>query len=281
MKINIQAMKESAKHTFTIGKILVKKHAPLGFVILGSVGVVATAVTTYQAAKKIDKKVDKFNERIEEGEDITKREMVMEISKDLVAPVLTGALTIASFTAAYCIQNNRIKALTSVLALATEEHRRYRSRARDILDEETFKKIDTPTRTVTKNIDGKDKEVTEAAESDFYGRWIATSSKYVSDSPEYMEQLIKITSEKADNIINTKGILLFNELMDLFGFDNVAASLPYGWTDIDGFFVSYDEVMIFDDKLGVERPEFYVRWQIPRNLYDTTQLNDLFKRRSV
>ena len=207
--------------TLAIGKILAKKHAPLGFVILGSVGVVATAVTTYQAAKKIDKKVDKFNERIEEGEDITKREMVMEISKDLVAPVLTGALTIASFTAAYCIQNNRIKALTSVLALATEEHRRYRSRARDILDEETFKKIDTPTRTVTKNINGKDKEVKEAMESDFYGRWMATSSKYVSDSPEYVEQLIKVLSEEAYSVLNSSPNLLYNELMDIFGFDNV------------------------------------------------------------
>ena len=266
---------KNMKHTYVTGKILAKKHAPLALAITAGVGFVATAVTAYQSAKKVDKTLAHFEELQEEGIVVNKRDMAIAVAKDVATPVILGVTSTACLVLSYTIQNNRLKAVTAALALVTEEHERYRLRAKEILDEATFKRIDTPIETKTIETEDGEKEVSIIKEGDFYGKWFCYSHEYVADSPAYNEQWIREVEIKATEIIMKKGVLMFNELQELLGFDNISNSLPFGWTDNDGFFLEFDEHVVWNEKLQMDEPQLYVRWTTPRNLYSTTSFKNL------
>lgn len=268
---------KNMKHTYVTGKILAKKHAPLALAITAGVGFVATAVTAYQSAKKVDKTLAHFEELQEEGIVVNKRDVAIAVAKDVATPVILGVTSTACLVLSYTIQNNRLKAVTAALALVTEEHERYRLRAKEILDEATFKRIDTPIETKTIETEDGEKEVSIIKEGDFYGKWFCYSHEYVADSPAYNEQWIREVEMKAAEIIMKKGVLMFNELQEMLGFDNVSNSLPFGWTDNDGFFLEFDEHVVWNEKLQMDEPQLYVRWTTPRNLYSTTSFKNLLK----
>ena len=189
--VNLSNITTKTRKTYNVVKILGKKHAPVILMGIGAAGLVATAVTSYRAAKKVDKKVTEFEELKSKGIVVEKREMAIEIGKELAVPVLIGTASLGCILLSYNIQNNRLKALTTALAVATEEHSRYRLRAKEILDESTFKKVDAPTEVAKVEIDGKEKEVAKIVEGDFYGKWFIHSREYVADSPVYNEQFIR------------------------------------------------------------------------------------------
>ena len=277
VKNAINVAGKNVKHTYVTSKILAKKHAPLALAITAGVGFVATAVSAYKSAKKVDKTFEHFETLREEGVEVNNKDIVIAVAKDVATPVILGVTSTACLVLSYAIQNNRLKAVTAALALATEEHERYRLRAKDILDEITFKKVDTPMATKTIETEDGEKEVTVIKEGDFYGKWFCYSTEYVADSPAYNEQWIREVELKATQIIMTKGVLMFNELQDLLGFDNVSNSLPFGWTDNDGFFLEFDEHVVWNEHLQMDEPQLYVRWTTPRNLYSTTGFKDLLK----
>ena len=277
VKNAINVAGKNMKHTYVTGKILAKKHAPLALAITAGVGFVATAVTAYQSAKKVDKTLAHFEELQEENIVVNKRDVAIAVAKDVATPVILGVTSTACLVLSYTIQNNRLKAVTAALALVTEEHQRYRLRAKEILDEATFKRIDTPIETKTIETEEGEKEVSIIKEGDFYGKWFCYSHEYVADSPAYNEQWIREVEMKANDIIMKKGVLMFNELQEMLGFDNVSNSLPFGWTDNDGFFLEFDEHVVWNEKLQMDEPQLYVRWTTPRNLYSTTSFKDLLK----
>lgn len=277
VKNTLNVAGKNMKHTYVTGKILAKKHAPLALAITAGVGFVATAVTAYQSAKKVDKTLAHFEELQEEGIVINKRDVAIAVAKDVATPVILGVTSTACLVLSYTIQNNRLKAVTAALALVTEEHERYRLRAKEILDEATFKRIDTPIEIKTIETEDGEKEVSIIKEGDFYGKWFCYSHEYVADSPAYNEQWIREVEIKANEIIMKKGVLMFNELQEMLGFDNVSNSLPFGWTDSDGFFLEFDEHVVWNEKLQMDEPQLYVRWTTPRNLYSTTSFKNLLK----
>lgn len=277
VKNTLNVAGKNMKHAYVTGKILAKKHAPLALAITAGVGFVATAVTAYQSAKKVDKTLAHFEELQEEGIVVNKRDVAIAVAKDVATPVILGVTSTACLVLSYTIQNNRLKAVTAALALVTEEHERYRLRAKEILDEATFKRIDTPIETKTIETEDGEKEVSIIKEGDFYGKWFCYSHEYVADSPAYNEQWIREVELKANQIIMKKGVLMFNELQEMLGFDNVSNSLPFGWTDNDGFFLEFDEHVVWNEKLQMDEPQLYVRWTTPRNLYSTTSFKNLLK----
>ena len=277
LKNTISVARKNVKHTYVTSKILAKKHAPLALAIGAGVGFVATAVTAYQSAKKVDKTLAHFEELQEEDIVVNKRDVAIAVAKDVATPVILGVTSTACLVLSYTIQNNRLKAVTAALALVTEEHERYRLRAKEILDEATFKRIDTPIETKTIETEDGEKEVSIIKEGDFYGKWFCYSHEYVADSPAYNEQWIREVELKANQIIMKKGVLMFNELQEMLGFDNVSNSLPFGWTDNDGFFLEFDEHVVWNEKLQMDEPQLYVRWTTPRNLYSTTSFKNLLK----
>lgn len=274
-KFDIKKTTNSVRKGFHSTKLLVKQHAPIILTITGAVGLVATTVTAVQAGKKVERTVNFLEDKKRAGEEVTRREVVTEVAKDVALPVLLGTASLACFALSYSIQNKRLQAVTAALTIATEEHQRYRLRAKEILDEETFRRLDNPTttKTVTTIEDGEEveKEVAIPDEGDFYGRWFLYSEHYASDDPNYNIHHVRDAQEMAHKALMTKGVLLYGELMDLLGFDHDRAHLPFGWTDSDAFYLEWTENMVWSDKLQIEVPELYVRWAIPKNLYGTRQ----------
>lgn len=277
LKNSSKTLKSNAKHFYSTSKILAKKHAPLALAIASGVGFVATAVTAYQSAKKVDKTLTKYEVMESIGEEYSRKDMAIDIAKDIATPVILGATSTACLVLSYTIQNNRLKAVTAALAVVTEEHERYRLKAKEILDEEVFKKLDAPVeKKVIKTEEGEEKEVEVAKEGDFYGRWFVYSREY-TDDPSYNEQWVRSVEEECVKKIMSNGVLMYNELMDMLGFDNISNSLPFGWTDNDGFFLEYEEHITWNDKIQDYEPQLYIRWTTPRNLYSTVGFKDLLK----
>ena len=271
--INFADLAKNSRRGLVAAKNFGIKHAPLALVIAGGVGLVATAVTSYQAAKKVDKTLEKFEEMKEDGIVPSKVEIATEVAKDIAIPVLLGVTSCAAIGLSYAIQNNRLKAVTAALAVITEEHSRYRKRAKEILDEETFKRLDTPhdTRKITiTDEDGNEIETTVEVPSEglFYGAYFKNSNLNSPGEPEYNERTIQ---EIYNEILIPKmakwGELTFPYVLEQLGFEVPSAALPFFWSDTDQFYIEWDTFDMWDEEAKAMVPQTYVRWKRPRNRY--------------
>lgn len=282
MKFNVNAIKSTAKTTWVTTKILGKKYAP--YILLGA-GLVGYGYSVYEgikSGKKLEATKAKYEQMDAQGDQYSHMEVVADIAKDVAVPVAVATASTAAIVLGFAIQTNRLKAVSAALAMVTEEHARYRLRAKTVLDEEIFKKIDAPLETKTVEVDGEEIEVESIVpnEGDFYGMWFKKSHKYASDSPEYNEGVIK----EADNVLTEKmmrkGMLTFAEVLDILGFEVPKAALPFGWTDTDGFYLEWDAHEVWNDDKQETEIQFYVRWKLPRNLYATTNFHDFVPKKT-
>ena len=282
MKFDLNTIKATTKSALVTTKILGKKYAP--YVLLGA-GLVGYGYSVYEgikSGKKLEATKAKYEQMDAVGEEYTRMDVVKDITKDVAIPVAVATASTASIILGFAIQTNRLKAVSSALAIVTEEHARYRLRAKTVLDEETFKKVDAPLETKTVNVDGEDIEVESIIpnEGDLYGMWFKHSRKYASDSPEYNEGVIK----EADKLLTEKmmrsGMLTFAEVLDILGFEVPKAALPFGWTDTDGFYIEWDTHEVWNDDKQETEIQFYVRWKTPRNLYATTSFKDFIPKKT-
>lgn len=277
---NMKAIKSAAKHSYTVSKILAKKYTPVALVTTGLVGYGVAVYKGIQSGKKLEATKAKYEAKDEAGEEYTRLDVIKDVTKDVAVPVAIAVASTAAIGLGFAIQTNRLKAVSAALTMVTEEHARYRLRAKEVLDEETFKKIDAPVETKKVEIDGKEVEVESIVpkEGDFYGRWFKYSRHYASDDPDYNEAWVKEVDNMLTQKINTQsggGMLTFAEVLDALGFEVPKAALPFGWTDTDGFYLEWDTHEVWNEDKQEHEPQIYVRWQTPRNLYSTTNLRDI------
>lgn len=120
VKNAINVARKNVKHTYVTSKILAKKHAPLALAIGAGVGFVATAVSAYKSAKKVDKTFEHFETLREEGVEVNNKDIVIAVAKDVATPVILGVTSTACLVLSYAIQNNRLKAVTAERALCRD-----------------------------------------------------------------------------------------------------------------------------------------------------------------
>ena len=274
-KLNVKAIKAGAKTTYNTAKILGKKYAPIALVTTGLVGYGIAVYQGIKSGKKLEATKAKYEAKDAAGEEYTRMDVVKDVTKDVAVPVAIAVASTAAIGLGFAIQTNRLKAVSAALAAVTEEHARYRLQCKEVLDEETFKKVDTPMDQVTVEEDGKEAQSFVPKEGLMYGNWFKYSANYASDSPEYNEQWISESIRVLEEKIARKGLLNFSEMLDQLGFDVPKAALPFGWTDTDGFYIEYDIMEVWNAEEQMHEPQIYVRWKCPRNLYATTNFRDL------
>lgn len=274
-KINTKAIKAGAKTTYNTAKILGKKYAPIALVTTGLVGYGIAVYQGIKSGKKLEATKAKYEAKDAAGEEYTRMDVVKDVTKDVAVPVAIAVASTAAIGLGFAIQTNRLKAVSAALTAVTEEHSRYRLQCKEVLDEETFKKIDTPMDQVTVEEDGKEAQSFVPKEGLMYGNWFKYSANYASDSPEYNEQWIRESIRVLEEKIARKGLLTFSDMLDQLGFDVPKAALPFGWTDTDGFYIEYDIMEVWNAEEQMHEPQIYVRWKCPRNLYATTNFRDL------
>ena len=274
-KLNVKAIKAGAKTTYNTAKILGKKYAPIALVTTGLVGYGIAVYQGIKSGKKLEATKAKYEAKDAAGEEYTRLDVIKDVTKDVAVPVAIAVASTAAIGLGFAIQTNRLKAVSAALTAVTEEHTRYRLQCKEVLDEETFKKIDTPMDQVTVEEDGKEAQSFVPKEGLMYGNWFKYSANYASDSPEYNEQWIRESIRVLEEKIARKGLLNFSDMLDQLGFDVPKAALPFGWTDTDGFYIEYDIMEVWNAEEQVHEPQIYVRWKCPRNLYATTNFRDL------
>lgn len=274
-KINTKAIKAGARTTYNTAKILGKKYAPIALVTTGLVGYGIAVYQGIKSGKKLEATKAKYEAKDAAGEEYIRMEVIKDVTKDVAVPVAIAVASTAAIGLGFAIQTNRLKAVSAALTVVTEEHARYRLQCKEILDEETFKKVDTPMDQVTVEEDGKEVQSFVPKEGLMYGNWFKYSANYVSDSPEYNEQWIRESFRVLEETLARKGMLMFSEMLEQLGFDVPKAALPFGWTDSDMFYIEYDIMEVWNEDEQLHEPQIYVRWKCPRNLYATTNFRDL------
>lgn len=162
-----------------IGKagVMITKHAPVIFTVVGVAGVGATAVLSYKAKDKVEDIVDKIEkstsetERIEQlieeinnpverltdeehynlndtltmlqasHEEYTRMDIVRDVAGAVALPVATGVLSVAAIVLSYTIQNNRIGSLAAALATSATEQALFKSKYKEKHGEEEYNKF--------------------------------------------------------------------------------------------------------------------------------------------
>lgn len=301
MKINDKIVKTLSTVSKTVGK-----HSPLLLTVTGVVGLGATAVFSYKAAKKVEVIVEKVEYSRNSEEEILALESIhpndrteeqevalfeyqsyftpvnrMEVAKDLVGavalPVTTGVLSIAAIALSYHIQNNRIVNLAAALATATAEQQFYRAKYKAQYGEEEYNKFMTPTATETRTITdekGKEKQVEATVKSEvpsMHGEWFDKSSEYVRDDHDYNMAYVRSISENLELRMFRKGFLLMNEAYDALGLERTRAGALLGWSTREGFNIVPEVTHCLDQETGETLPQIYMKWTTPKYIYDQVE----------
>lgn len=305
MKLNVMAKLNQAGRT-------VAKHSPLLLTITGVIGLGATAVYSYKAAKKVEVIVDELEvkreveERVnelselsplnmsesemEELDELTtnfspvnRLEVVRDISGAVALPVVLGFASIASITLSYYILNNRNNILAAALGTAMAEHAYYRKRVREEVGEDMDNHFNRPAKTVTrtiKNDAGKDEEV-EADEQVYirslHGEWFDRSSEYTIDDHSYNLAFINAVNEKLQLRQFQRGYLLLNEVYDALGFDRTRSGALIGWTTSQSFQLETSVTKAWSEDGNYVEPQIYISWTKPQNIYDKLDYDEVIR----
>lgn len=265
----IQNLTNSITKAYHLSKVQVIKHGPTALIITGTLGLAYAGYEAYKAKDKVNETLDKYEVMEINEQPFTRTQVALDITKDISKPLLIGATSVALIATGTTIQNKRLRMVTAALAAVTEEHYRYRSHAREVLDAEQYKMLET--REVD-HVNTETGEVTKEAvavnNSDLFARWFQYSEHHVKDDQMYNEMFIKDVSDWASTQLKRKGVLTYVELMEKFGFNDYNSyHLQFGWYESTGLFIEYIENEIFDEKDLCRRNEYLVRWTKPVPLY--------------
>ena len=119
--------------------ILVKRSAPTILTIIGSIGVVATAVIAVKVTPKATKLLEQAKE--EKGEELTKFEVIKVAGPSYIPAAVTGVATIACIFGANVLNKKKQAAIMSAYALLDNSYKEYRNKATKLFGEDADRRI--------------------------------------------------------------------------------------------------------------------------------------------
>ena len=242
-----------------------KKNSPEILMVAGAIGTVTAAVMACKASMKLPEvledsqiKLNDLHMAIEDGEEISEKDMNREITKvyagtalnlvKLYGPsVALGALSMGTVFASNNILRQRNASLAAAYATVDGAFRRYRNNVveqygseidkalRYGIKKETIEEVEVDEKgkekKVKKTIDVTDFDPSQYSE---YARFFDESCYEWDKDPEYNLTFLKCQQQTANNILQSKGHLFLNEVYDMLGIPRTKAGQVVGW--------------IFDDK---------------------------------
>lgn len=266
--------------TFHKVSLEVSKNSPAIFTVLGVVGLGATAVFSYKAAKKVEVIVEHIEEvNADEELELDKVEVGKDIIGALALPVATGAASIACIILSYNIQNNRIAGLAAALGTATAEHRYYKEKMKEELGEKKYNDIMKPTKVVERETEDKNGKVKKSKAEvrqnvpSLHGLWFDQSTEYASDDHDYNMAFINSVANELDVRMFRRGFLLLNEVYEGLGFERTRAGALIGWTTSgeSRFDIETSVTQCEVEANGAKEPQIYVHWTEPEYIFDKVE----------
>ena len=259
-----------------IGKT-VAKNSPVLLTVGGVVGLGATAYFSYKSAKKVETIVEDIEDKRAHEVEVDRLEVVKDVAGAVALPVVVGIASVTCIALSYHIQNNRIVSLGAALATATAEQVYFERKFRRDYGNEEYDKFKTPVKremVKTVNGDGEEREVEEVSKEEhasLNGIWFDKSSEYARDDHSYNQEFIRKAEEKIVRKLFVKGTVTMNELNDVLGLERSKFGGVMGWSAGSGFGLHQTVTVIKDPKTGEMRPEIYIQWTRPKNVYDTVE----------
>lgn len=243
--------------------LVLQKHSPTILTSVGVVGVVGTAVlagkATIKAVDVIEDTKDELD-KIEEAKEIAKpgtytdedairdRRLILaktvgKLGKVYLPTLLVGATTIGCFVGSHNVLKARNVALTLSYKALDSAFKRYRGKVQEAIGEEKENAIYRGVK--VKNIKGKTeaKEV-EIVDNDplsIYSRWFDSSNMNWVNQAHYNDVFLRAKQNYFNDILNIKGYVFLNEVLEELGFEPTPEGQLVGWlsrkkgTEADGF----------------------------------------------
>lgn len=239
-------------------RLFIKKNAGTILSVMGSIGVVATAITAARAAPKAIKLLDDARE--EKGSKLSKMEIAQIGFKTYLPVGLVSAATITCIMSANVLSRNKQANITSAYALLDQSYKDYRRKVIEMYGEETDHKI------IEAIAVDRAKEVRISASymcdnvdlslDDSSGKpalWYEEYSKRFFEAT--IEQILSAEYHLNRNYI-LRGCATINEMYDFFGLDPVEWGDDLGWEPMDEseFWIEFNH---FKAKLD-DGTEFYI-----------------------
>lgn len=239
-------------------RLFIKKNAGTILSVMGSIGVVATAITAARAAPKAIKLLDDARE--EKGSKLSKMEIAQIGFKTYLPVGLVSVATITYIMSANVLSRNKQANITSAYALLDQSYKDYRRKVIEMYGEETDHKI------IEAIAVDRAKEVRISASymcdnvdlslDDSSGKpvlWYEEYSKRFFEAT--LEQILSAEYHLNRNYI-LRGCATINEMYDFFGLDPVEWGDDLGWEPMNEgeFWIEFNH---FKAKLD-DGTEFYI-----------------------
>lgn len=239
-------------------RLFIKKNAGTILSVMGSIGVVATAITAARAAPKAIKLLDDARE--EKGSKLSKMEIAQIGFKTYLPVGLVSVATITCIMSANVLSRNKQANITSAYALLDQSYKDYRRKVIEMYGEETDHKI------IEAIAMDRAKEVRISASymcdnvdlslDDSSGKpvlWYEEYSKRFFEAT--LEQILSAEYHLNRNYI-IRGCATINEMYDFFGLDPVEWGDDLGWEPMNEgeFWIEFNH---FKAKLD-DGTEFYI-----------------------
>lgn len=239
-------------------RLFIKKNAGTILSVMGSIGVVATAITAARAAPKAIKLLDDARE--EKGSKLSKMEIAQIGFKTYLPVGLVSVATITCIMSTNVLSRNKQANITSAYALLDQSYKDYRRKVIEMYGEETDHKI------IEAIAMDRAKEVRISASymcdnvdlslDDSSGKpvlWYEEYSKRFFEAT--LEQILSAEYHLNRNYI-IRGCATINEMYDFFGLDPVEWGDDLGWEPMNEgeFWIEFNH---FKAKLD-DGTEFYI-----------------------
>lgn len=249
----------------------IKKNSPAILVGTGIVGVVATVILGCKASTKVEGILADTKEKVKVIHEAAENQELLEsgayskqdAKKDLAlvytqtglslaklyAPtIITGTLSIASILASHKILHGRYVGVAAAYSTVATSFKDYRKRVAERFGEEVENEIrhnikSKEVEKTTTDENGNEVTTTETvkytdkAQTSEFAKWFDELSPYHQGDAGYNLTFLKQQQRYANDLLQSKEIVLLNDVYDLLGIPRTRAGAVVGWLKE----VQYDE----------------------------------------
>lgn len=261
--LNKTEITNKLSRTFHKTAFKIKKHSPEILVVAGVVGVVGSAVMACKATLKVNEvleeakeNVDKIHEAVEKGETQSHKPYTVEDSKKelgivyvqtgwelakLYGPsLIIGGLSVSAILTGHNITRKRNIALAAGYTALETSFKEYRGRVVDRFGEALDRELKNGIKAIevdeiVANEDGTETVVKKQVEAvdpnklGIYTRMWDCGCKGWTKNPEYNLMFLRQQQNYANDLLQSRGHVMLNEVFDLLGIPRCEAGCFVGW----------------------------------------------------
>lgn len=240
------------------GKAL-KKASPTILSILGTVGVVATAILAVKATPKALECIENAKEtkQPENGEDLTRMETIAACWQYYIPAIATGIATIGCILGANVLNRRQQASLISAYALVNRQYSDYKRKLKELYGSKANKeimeslaeeKVDQDHTIIAQSIMGNSSLSFEGAVEDERLFYDAFSGRYFTST---IGKVLQAEYHLNRNFALSGGGIALNHFYDLLGIDGIPEGDAIGWfVNDEMYWVDFDHSkVILEDGL--------------------------------